>query len=188
MNSVDMGLIGLFLISIVYGHHKGFVRLAIGIVGLLASFAIAYSFSQDTAVFLQEQFPLPTESTNPLFQAFLSMSSFHPLIYIVIAFVVLFFMIRIVFRLLGNVLQVFAELPVISFLNRSLGAVVGGLMLILLLSVSVHFVDRAPDGNWKRLFYQSDIMQYMLQISPFISEQIRMIPDPPTKTVPLDIL
>ncbi|WP_134699939.1 CvpA family protein [Ammoniphilus sp. YIM 78166] len=188
MNSVDMGLIGLFLISMVYGHYKGFVRLAIGIAGLLASFAIAYSFSQDTAVFLQEQFPLPTDSTNPLFQAFLSMSSFHPFLYMVIAFVVLFFIIRILFRLLGNVLQVFAELPVISFINRSLGAAVGGMMLILLLSASVHFLDRAPDGSWKRWFYQSNIMQYMLQISPFISEQIRMIPEPPTKNVPMDIL
>lgn len=178
MNTVDIGLIGLFLVSLFYGHHRGFVKLAIGLVGLTASLVVAYSFSQDTAVFLQEQFPLPKESANPFFQAILSMDSLHQLIYSAIAFILLFFMVRFLCAILGKVLQSFAELPIISLLNRWLGAILGGLLMLMLVVVSIHLLDMAPDGKWKRAYYQSTITQYLLDISPFISKQIRMVPSP----------
>ncbi|MEW9670764.1 CvpA family protein [Ammoniphilus sp. 3BR4] len=178
MNTVDMGLIGLFLVGLFYGHYRGFVKLAIGLVGLTASLAIAYSFSQDTAVFLQEQFPLPKESANPLFQAILSMDSLHRLVYSAIAFILLFFMVRFLCRILGKVLQSFAELPIISLLNRWLGAILGGLLMLMAVVISVHLADMAPDGKWKKAYYQSVIAQYLLELSPFISQQIRMVPSP----------
>ena len=66
-----MFLLGLFFIAFFYGYRKGFVGQAVGVVGLVLSLLISYSFSQDVAVFLQKQFPLPKESSNPLIQAIL---------------------------------------------------------------------------------------------------------------------
>lgn len=178
MNIVDIGLIGLFMISLFYGHHRGFVKLAIGLVGLIVSLVVAYSFSSDTAVFLQEQFPLPAESTNPLFQMLLSLSSLHSFIYSALAFILLFFIVRFLCNIMGRVLQSFAELPIISILNRSLGAILGGLLMLLFLMVSIHLLDMAPNGKWKKTYYQSAITQYLFDLSPFISEHIRKVPTP----------
>lgn len=176
MNTVDLGLIGLFFVGIFYGYRKGFVSLAIGLAGLVISLLIAYSFSQDTAVILQEQFPLPSESSNPLLQALLSMSSIHQFLYAGLAFILLFFVSRLLCNLFGKVLQSFAELPVISILNHWLGALLGLGQTLVVLIIAVHLISAAPGQSWKEAFFRSSITQYILEISPIISDQIRNIP------------
>ncbi len=176
MNTVDLGLIGLFCLGIFYGYRKGFVSLAIGLAGMVISLLFAYSFSQDTAVFLQEQFPLPSESSNPLMQALLNMSSVHHFLYAGLAFILLFFFSRVLCNLFGKVLQSFAELPLISILNRWLGAFLGLGQTLILMIIVVHLISTAPGQGWKETFLRSVISQYILEISPLISEQIRNLP------------
>lgn len=176
MNTVDLGLIGLFCAGIFYGYRKGFVSLAIGLAGLVISLLVAYSFSQDTAVILQEQFPLPSESSNPLLQALLSMSSIHHFLYAGLAFILLFFFSRLLCKVFGKVLQSFAELPVISLLNRWLGALLGLGQTLIIMIIAVHLISSAPGQEWKEAFFRSAITQYIIELSPIISEQIRNLP------------
>lgn len=178
MNTVDIGLLGLFLLAIFYGYRKGFVKQAIGLVGLVLSILIAYSFSQDTAVYLQKQFPLPPESSHPLFQAILNITSLHQLVYLALAFIVLFFLARLLCKLLGSLLQMFAELPVISFFNHWLGALVGLAQVLVIVLIAVQTLPYLPGMEWKRIVYNSVITQYMLEVSPRVSDQIREIPKP----------
>lgn len=176
MNTVDLGLIGLFFAGIFYGYRKGFISLAIGLAGLVISLLVAYSFSQDTAVMLQEQFPLPSESSNPLLQALLNMSSLHHFAYAGLAFILLFFLSRVLCKVFGKVLQSFAELPLISVLNRSLGALLGLAQTLIVMIVAVHLISAAPGQGWKETFFRSAITQYILEMSPILSEQIRNLP------------
>lgn len=179
MSTVDIGLLGLFFLGIFYGYRKGFVRQSVGLVGLILSLLIAYSFSQDTAVFLQKQFPPPNESSNPLFQVMLGITSIHHFVYMAFAFIVLFFLTRFICNLLGKLLQSFAELPIISLFNHWLGACLGLAKSFVIILIAIQLIPYIPGLNWKGIVNQSVITQYMLEISPRVSEQIREIPKPP---------
>jgi uncharacterized membrane protein required for colicin V production len=176
MNAVDLGLSGLFLLSILYGYRRGFVGQAIGLLGLFVSFAIAYSLSQNTAVFLQQQFPLPKDSPNPLFEALLGMVSLQHFLYTSIAFILLFFISRFLWNVMGKLIDAFAELPFISMFNRWLGAIFGCLQVLVVIIIGVNLLVAMPGDKWKDAFYRSYISQYILEISPFLSEHVKLLP------------
>ncbi|HJV44410.1 MAG TPA: CvpA family protein [Bacillota bacterium] len=176
MNVVDMGLISLFLMSLIYGYRRGFVGQAISLLGLLVSFTVAYSFSQNTAVYLRQQFPLPKESPNPLLEALQGMVSLQHFFYSAFAFILLFFISRFLWRVMGKLLDSVASLPIISMFNRWLGAIFSLLQVLLIIVLSINLIVAIPGEQWKNAVYHSYISQYILQISPFLSEKVKILP------------
>jgi len=179
MNTIDLGLLGLFFAALFYGYRKGFVGQAIGLVGLVLSLLISYSFSQDTAVFLQKQFPLPKESNNLLFQTILDFTSIHHLVYTALAFMLLFFITRLLCNMLGKLLQSFAELPIISLFNRWLGAFLGLTQVFVIVFIAAQLATYLPESNWKESIQNSQITRYLLEFSPRLSQQILEVPKSP---------
>lgn len=173
---IDLGLMGLFFMAVFYGYRKGFVGQAVGLVGLVLALLISYSFSQDVAVVLQKQIPLPKESSNPLFQAVLELTSIHELVYTAFAFILLFFITRLLCNILGKLLQAFAELPIISLFNRWLGAILGLTQIFVIVFIVAQFTSYLPDSNWKENIYNSQITRYLLKFSPSLSQQILDVP------------
>jgi uncharacterized membrane protein required for colicin V production len=176
MNTVDLILIGLFILGIVYGYRRGFVQQAVGILGLLISFAVAYSLSKHTAVFLQQKFPIPEGEEHPFFGLILQNFSIHHLFYTVISFIVLFFLTRFLWKIIGGMLAAFAELPIISLVNRWLGATLGFLQVVLIVVIAMNVLPVMPDGEWKQQFQDSQVSAYILDLSPFVTEKLRDIP------------
>lgn len=177
MNTVDLGLIGLFLLSILYGYRRGFVGQAVSLLGLLVSFAVAYSLSQNTAVFLMQQYPLPSDSTNPLLQALMGMVSLQHFLYTAISFLILFFLTRVLWRVTGRLCDSFASLPILSIFNRWLGAIFSCLQALLIVIIGINLIVAMPGQQWKDQVYHSYISQYILQVSPFLSEQVKKFPN-----------
>ncbi|RKD23819.1 hypothetical protein BEP19_05160 [Ammoniphilus oxalaticus] len=168
---VDLAIIGLFLLAIRSGYRKGFIGQAIGLVGIVLSLLIAYSFSQDTAVFLQKQFPLPHTSSYPPFQTFLGMPAIHKWFYLAVSFFLVFIFARILCRVTGSFLQSLAELPLISIMNSCLGGCVGVLKVVALVLIVVQLTPLMPD-NWQGKFDQSVIAQYAHDHSSRFTKQL----------------
>ncbi|MBP1930342.1 CvpA family protein [Ammoniphilus resinae] len=179
MNAVDLVLVAFLIMSCFYGYRKGFVNQAIGLLGILISLAFAYTFSQSTAVYLQEQFPLPKDSPNPLIQAVLGMVTLQNMIYSAVAFVLLFLIAKILWNIFGKLVDSLADLPVISYFNRWLGALFGCLQVIIISMIAINLIAAMPGDQWKESIYQSYISQYILEVSPFISKQMNWAPSTP---------
>jgi|GEM_PF-5622881 len=184
MNAVDLVLVALFIMGCFYGYRKGFVNQAVGLVGILISLAFAYTFSQSTAVYLQEQFPLPKDSPNPLIQAVIGMVSLQNMIYSAVAFILLFFIAKILWNIFGKLVNGLADLPVISYFNRWLGALFGCLQVAIVSMIAINLLAAMPGDQWKESIYQSYISKYILQVSPFISKQMNWAPSTPSMENP----
>lgn len=175
MNTVDLILFGLFVMGILYGYRKGLVRQAVGFLGLFISIIVAYSFSKHTAVFLQKHFPIPQEYLPPLLLVILDLVSFN-LIYTLISFVLLFFLTRWFWLWIGAVFSTLAELPILSLFNRWLGACAGALQVLVVIIIGLNIVQIMPESKWKEEIHQSHLALYFLNLSPFLSEKLKDLP------------
>jgi uncharacterized membrane protein required for colicin V production len=173
MNTIDWGICFLFLLGFIYGYLKGFVRQAIGLLGIVASLFVAYSFSRYSAGLLQRQFPLPEETSNSFFHSLLNSNSVQHYIYTAVSFLLLFVISRIMWSLFGKLLDAFSSLPIISFVNRWSGALLGCVQVFVLIIVIVNVLAVLPNNHWKEEMGQSKISNFVLQLSPFLSEQLK---------------
>jgi uncharacterized membrane protein required for colicin V production len=169
MNTLDWGICFLFLLGFIYGYLKGFVRQAIGLLGIAVSLFVAYSFSQYLAGQLLQQFPLPKETSNLFFQSIIHSNSIQHYLYTAVSFLLLFVISKILWGIIGKFLDAFSSLPLISFVNRWAGAVLGCIQILVLIIVIVNVVAALPNGRWKEEVSQSKISEYILQLSPFFS-------------------
>lgn len=102
------------------GYRKGLLRSLLSLVGTIASFYLAWMFSEN----LSTSMPLiKNTSQDPLFQAFTS--QYYRLANRLIYFVILFLVFRIVCMLLDFLLKVLQTMPGYHFVSSVLGMILG---------------------------------------------------------------
>lgn len=116
MNALDVVLLGFLVFGLVRGFWRGlFVEIA-SLVALVAGVYGAFHFSDFTANFLKENVDWDEKSIN------------------IIAFFVTLILIIIAIALAGKVLTKIADFAALGLLNKTLGALFGGLKIAVILS------------------------------------------------------
>jgi uncharacterized membrane protein required for colicin V production len=168
MNAVDMTIIGIILLACLYGYQKGFVNQAVGLLGLVVSLGVAYTFSQDTAAFLEQQFPLPQDTFPPYLYFFADLFSLGSLIYLMLSFIILFFVTRYLWKKIGSFLHAAVQFPVLNFVNRWLGAGLGMIQALILLTIAIHLTTSLPNSTWQAVVEDSKVAVLIQEYSSFI--------------------
>ena len=124
MNSLDY----ILLIPLLYGLYRGFTKgLIVELASLLALTLGIYGalhFSSLTFEFLGDYVEINT--------AYLQLASYA----------LTFLIIVILISLTGKILTMLIKLVALGFINRMMGAIFGGIKLLLILSVFILFFDR----------------------------------------------
>ena len=124
MNSLDY----ILLIPLLYGLYRGFTKgLIIELASLLALTLGIYGamhFSSLTFEFLSDYVEIKT--------VYLQLASYG----------LTFLIIVMLISLSGNILTMLIKLVALGFINRMMGAIFGGIKVLLILSVFISFFDR----------------------------------------------
>ncbi|GEM_PF-1180675 len=148
-NALDWTIVGIGLVALVYGYMNGLIRQLVSLAGLVAAYAAAFFFYKDVAIWLPELIPYPDFSDERL--AFLSqLENVETYFYRALAFAILFFGARLVFSVVGSMLNIAARLPMISFFNRWGGVLLAGLEAVVLITVAVNVMHIMPYESTQR--------------------------------------
>jgi len=149
MNTLDYILLGVILLSALWGFRKGFLETLGGILGIIVATVIAGKFYLLLGSFLGGN----------------NLSNF-------ISFLVIFFIIlKIVglsFWILGKIFQLISIVPFLQSFDRLLGAVLGLLEGILVLTVVMYFLSKYPLNQWLLTQMQSSIITVLLLKASYI--------------------
>lgn len=74
--------------------------------------------------------------------------NFPKVVMFFVAFLLINRMVGFVFNLLSSLLNIFNELKVINFLNKALGFIFGVLEGIIILGITLYFVNKFPFWGW----------------------------------------
>jgi uncharacterized membrane protein required for colicin V production len=123
---LDIVIVCLFIVSIVIGYLRGFVKQLVSIVGWFIAYLVAYLFYDDMAPVLQSWVPFSSKDALTEYSGIVSDLRIDTYIYNAIAFALLFFGSRMIITVVGYFLHGVVSLPGIRFFNR-----LGGVLLAL---------------------------------------------------------
>lgn len=150
-----------------YGFYLGLVRMILNIISSILSIIIAVNLYLD----FYNIFP---------FIGFKSESMGKTLSFIIVL-VIVNFLLSLVFNIIAKVLKIITSLPVISFINRIFGGVLGLIQGFFILGVIVFVASRyAITNNFlNSLITGSDFAPFLLKIinwiTPFIPTALKML-------------
>jgi membrane protein required for colicin V production len=118
-NAIDLFIMGTLLITLILGIWKGFVRSLTALASLVAGVALAIKY-------------------YPAAQAYLSkVSSLDPQISMILAMVIIFITVQVVFVIIRRILEALIDLTRLTWLDRIFGAAMGIVAGLLLVAAAV---------------------------------------------------
>ncbi|MDR2359478.1 MAG: CvpA family protein [Prevotellaceae bacterium] len=117
MAYIDIIIGVLLLLSFVLGWRQGLIRQLFGILALLLGVFCAYKFSDSTAYYLSKWFSMNEGVTGA------------------VAFAITFIVVLFLVILTGRLADRFIKLVALGLVNRLLGAILGALKAVLIISV-----------------------------------------------------
>ncbi len=153
----------IVLIILLYGLFSGLMRGGVlqffSLVGFIIAIIVARLFSSDLADIINSI--ISTDNGAWL------------ILYNVISFMIIYIIVRLIIRKIASVLNIVTKLPVIGFLNRIIGALLGFVQMYLVSFIIIIILFLIPMENVKGLIEGSRVAMYMVNSTPVISDIIK---------------
>ncbi len=135
MNTLDIVLALILIIAFFVGFSRGFLLSLASLVGVIVGVYGAFYFSDYVARPLTSWFHMSAETTH------------------LIAFIITFFLIALIFSIIGNLLTKVADFAMLGIFNKILGAVFNVLKYAFILSVLFMFLN---NSNYQNQFIEDN--------------------------------
>lgn len=156
MNIIDVVIILLLLMGAVVGFKRGFTKEVISFIGLVLVVALAFMFKNPISVFFYEH--LPFFKFGGIFKG---VTVLNIALYEVIAFIVVFSILMILFKILLMVSSVFEKILnftiILGIPSKILGAVVGVIenfiivfIFLYILSLPIFNIDIVENSKYRK--------------------------------------
>ncbi|MBU8905115.1 CvpA family protein [Desertibacillus haloalkaliphilus] len=166
----------LFLIlvaSFFVGMRRGMILQLVHLLGFVVSLIVAYLYYQELASYIRLWIPYPQLTGDDPISMFISSFDFENVYYSGIAFAILFFGTRILLQIIGSMVDVLAQLPILRMINRWLGGALAVIETYLLLFIVLHVAALLPIDFVQELLHGSFVAQLILNYTPFLSAWIK---------------
>ena len=166
-------LFALLLIGIMVGLRRGFILQVIHMTGFIVAFIVAamnYDKLADKLV-LWVPFPQMGDSSS-LSLLFFSLDNENAY-YNGIAFLIIFFAVKIVWQIIGSMLDFIAQFPILNMLNRWGGGILGFMETYLIMFVLLYLAALLPIQVVQEQIQGSFLAESIVMNTPYFSEKIK---------------
>jgi uncharacterized membrane protein required for colicin V production len=170
---LDIILIILLLGGIIVGAKRGFVLQLIHMVGFVITFIVAYLYYKPLAEYFVLWIPYPTVDSDSRFTIAIDQLDLDQTFYQLFAFALIFFAVKFGLQLIASMFDFLKYLPVLGFLSKILGAVLGFIETYLILFIFLYVFALFPLDAIQTQLENSGIAQGILENTPFFSEKVK---------------
>lgn len=169
---IDIIIIVLLVMGFFLGLKRGFVLQLVKLTSFIIAYLVAYWYCKDLAPILERFIPYPFDQ-NVSVPEWIDASDMEAVFYQVIAFIVLFIVTKIALSLLGNLLNMFMEIPVLKQVNAIAGACLGFLEVYIILFVLLLIGTVLPIEQVQTSLQKSALSQIIVDDTPILSEKVK---------------
>ncbi|GEM00627.1 Uncharacterized membrane protein, required for colicin V production [Halolactibacillus halophilus] len=168
---MDLILLLLLIFGILRGMKRGLIVQVFHFVSFFIAFIVASRFYKAFGNMLEMYIPYPPleGETWAFFEATFNLEAAY---YYMIAFVVLFFVTKIILSIITAMLDFVAELPLLNVANKGLGAVFGFFEQYLVLFIFVFVLSLLPVEQIQAMIAESNVARFMIEQTPIFSNRI----------------
>lgn len=170
---LNLILLLLLLAGFAVGARRGLILQLVHLSGFVAAYVIAYKYSGTLAPKLQFWIPYSQNSAANSFFSTMKGLNLETTFYQAVAFVVIFIAVKIVWQILGSMLDFLADLPILRSFNRLFGAVFGFAEVYLVVFILLYIGALTPYMNIDQYVNHSSVAHFMIQNTPGFSQTIQ---------------
>ncbi|ANU23641.1 CvpA family protein [Planococcus donghaensis] len=166
-------LLVLLIGGIIVGAKRGFVVQLIHMVGFVIALVVAYKYYKPLSEYFVLWIPYPAINENSQFTLVVDQLDLDQTFYQLLAFAVIFFVVKFALQLLASMFDFLKYLPVLGFFSKILGAALGFIEAYILLFIFVYVFALLPMDAVQNQLENSGIAQAMLEHTPYFSEKVK---------------
>lgn len=170
---LDIILFILLIGGILAGFKRGLIVQLIHMVGFVIALIVAYSYYRPLAEKFVLWIPYPAVGEDSRFTIAIDQLNLSETFYQMFAFALIFFVVWFGLQLLASMVDFLRYLPVLGFLSKILGAVLGFVEAYILLFFLLYLLALVPMAMIQDLLDNSGIAQSMLEHTPYFSEKVK---------------
>ncbi|AIM15836.1 MULTISPECIES: CvpA family protein [Neobacillus] len=170
---LDIAILILLIIGFFVGLKRGFILQAFHLTGFIIAYITAYLYYDDLAPKLTLWIPYPNFGGEGILTIFTNSGSLETAFYRAIAFVIIFFAVKILMQIIGSMLDFIAHLPVLKQLNVWAGGLLGFLEVYLIIFIVIYIAALIPIDVLQNALEESFMAEAVVNYTPILSEQIK---------------
>ena len=170
---LDLAILFILVLGFFVGLKRGFILQLIHLTGFIISFIIAYMYYQKLAPKLTLWIPYPNFGNDSTIQMIFDNANLEDAYYRAIAFVVIFFAVKIVLQIIGSMLDFVANLPILKQLNIWAGGILGFIEIYLIIFILLYIAALVPIDSLQSLMNDSFMAKGIINNTPILSEKIK---------------
>ncbi|WP_087971850.1 CvpA family protein [Oceanobacillus rekensis] len=169
---LDVIIIVLLIFGFLMGLKRGLILQILHLGGFIIAFIVAAMYYDELGARFALWIPYPELSNESAWADFLKSMPLETAFYNAIAFAIIFFAVKLVLQMIASMLDFVASIPIISSINKLLGAVLGFLELYLILFILLYILALTPMDGIQTAINNSSIALYIIEQTPYFSEKI----------------
>lgn len=170
---LDLGIFIFLVIGFLVGLKRGFIMQLVHLLGFVAAFIVAAVYYDDLAPKLKLWVPYPQLDGNQGLAFISDAMNLEEAYYRAIAFMLLFFAVRIIMQIIGSMLDFLAMLPVLKQLNIWAGGVLGFLEVYIFIFLLLYIGTLVPIEPLQSAITDSVLAGPIVEHTPFFSGKIK---------------
>jgi uncharacterized membrane protein required for colicin V production len=170
---LDLAILIILLIGFFIGLKRGFILQLIHLIGFIIAFIIAYTYFEKLAPKLTLWVPYPNLHSHSTFRMLFDQANLEDAYYRAIAFVVIFFAVKIVLQMIGSMLDFVANLPILKQLNIWAGGILGFIEIYLIMFILIYIAALVPVDLIQNALNGSFMAKGIIEHTPVFSKTIK---------------
>jgi uncharacterized membrane protein required for colicin V production len=170
---LDLAVLIILCFGFLMGLRRGFILQLIHLTGFVIASIIAYLYYEQLAPKLTLWVPYPNLSTNLTLPSVFDNVNLEDAYYRAIAFVVIFFAVKILLQIIGSMLDFVAQIPVLKQLNIWAGGMLGFIEVYLITFILLFIAALLPIESIQGSLTDSILAEFMIKQTPILSQLIQ---------------
>ncbi|WP_147532570.1 CvpA family protein [Bacillus marasmi] len=170
---LDLILFILFISGVFIGLRRGFILQFFHLTSFIIAFIIAKLYMSDFAEKLVLWVPYPSFTSDTPIEMIFSSGNLENAYYRGIAFLIIFFLVKIVLQIVGSMLDFIAHLPILKQFNSIAGGALGFLEIYLLAFIVLYFAALVPIESIQTALHNSVLAENIVKHTPVLSQDIK---------------
>lgn len=170
---LDLAILAILIIGFFVGLKRGFILQLIHLAGFIIAFIVANMYFEKLAPKLTLWVPYPSFGKGTAFVMLFDQANLEDAYYRAIAFVVIFFAVKIVLHMIGSMLDFVAHLPVLKQLNIWAGGILGFIEIYLIMFILLYIAALVPVDSVQNALSGSFIAEGIIKNTPIFSQTIK---------------
>ena len=172
---VDLAIIFILAIGFFKGLKRGFILQLFHLVSFIIAYVVANIYYEELAPKLILWIPYPKFGDNLTLKILTNSGDMETAFYRAVAFVIIFFAVKILFQIIGSMLDFVAHLPVLKQLNILAGGILGFCEVYLVIFILLYIGALIPIGFIQDAMDHSALAKAIVNHTPILSQQIKSL-------------